>query len=77
MAKAKWTTDPRKIVATSNADGSFHGEVPLLDGGTLALTLVLDVTAEREVHLHVKGEQGQNLHGFTATSNVTAAGGTA
>lgn len=70
MAKAKWTTVPREVVFTSNADGSLHAEVPLLDGGVKQLTVVFDVTADREVRFLVRGEPGATLTGFTGWSDL-------
>lgn len=70
VTKAKWTTDKTKIVVTSNADGSFHAEVPLLDDGVKQLTVKFDVTADREVHVLVDGEPGATLNGFQAWSDL-------
>lgn len=68
--RARWSTKPVEIVATANADGSFHGEVPLYDGATKLLTIHVDVTAGRDVRLFVHGEPGAVLGGFQAWSDL-------
>jgi hypothetical protein len=70
MAKAKWSTTPREVVAATQADGSFLLRAPLLDDGVKQLTLELRVTADREVRVFVKGEPGAMLSGFTAWSDL-------
>lgn len=70
MPKAQWSTKRTEIVAASRADGSFHAEVPLYDGAVKQLTIVFDVTADREVRVLVDGEPGATLTGFTAWSDL-------
>lgn len=70
MAKAKWSTTPREIVAKTEADGSFLFAAPLLDGGVKQLTLEFRVTADREVRVFVHGEETATLSGFTAWSDI-------
>jgi hypothetical protein len=70
MAKAKWSTTPREVVAATQSDGSFLLRAPLLDNGVKQLTLELRVTAGREVRVFVKGEPGATLTGFTAWSDL-------
>ena len=70
MAKAKWTTVPRDVVAKTEPDGTFVFQAPLLDDGTKVLTLRLTVNADRKVSVLVTGEPGAQLSGFEAWSNV-------
>lgn len=68
--KAQWTTNSKDVVARSNADGSFHAEVPLLDAGVKTMTIVLDVTSERGIRVLVKGEPNAELTNFEAWSDL-------
>lgn len=70
MAKAKWTTTPREIIAKTDTDGSFLFQAPLLDGGVKQLTLTLTVTDGREVQVRIHGEPGASLSGFQAWSDI-------
>jgi hypothetical protein len=70
MAKAKWSTVPREVIAAIQDDGSFLLRAPLLDNGVKQLTLELRVTADREVRAFVAGEPGATLSGFTAWSDL-------
>lgn len=69
MAKAKWTTSPRDIVVSTDADGTFHFSAPLLDSGVKAGDLTFAISADRVltvVWVNAAGDAG--LQGFTAWS---------
>jgi hypothetical protein len=70
MAKAKWSTTPKEVVAATQPDGSFLLRAPLLDNGVKQLTVELRVTADREVRVLVNGEPGATLTGFQAWSDI-------
>lgn len=70
MAKAKWTTKPTEVVATSADDGSFHAEVPLYDGGVKQLTVTFDIDADRVLTVFVNGEPTGTITGFYAWSDL-------
>lgn len=69
MANAKWSTNPREIIATSNPDGSFHAEVPLYDGSAKQFILTFDITPERVLRILVNGEPTGKMSGFYAWSD--------
>lgn len=58
MARAKWTTTPREVVAAAGTDGTFTFSAPLLDSGTKAATIRLTITADRQLRLEVTNEPG-------------------
>lgn len=71
MAKARWTTVPREVVAAAQADGSFLFSAPLLDDGVRQLVLELRVTDGREVRVRVRrGGPAARLTSFTAWSDL-------
>lgn len=71
MAKAVWSTKPNEVILTLSAtDGSFYAEVPLYDNNVKQLVLKLTITADRAVHVLVRGEPGASLTGFQAWSDL-------
>lgn len=67
--KAKWSTDPKMVVARSEPDGSLHTEVPVKDTGKLVMTITIDITPERGVRVFVHGEPNAELTDFQAWSD--------
>jgi hypothetical protein len=67
MPKAKWSTVPREITASTDADGTFTASVPLYDDGVKAATLRFTITAERALTVLCENEPGlPGLSGFQA-----------
>lgn len=69
MAKAQWTVDRRTVTASTDADGTQHASVPLLDDGVKQGTLQLTMTADRALTVEWVQEPGAaGLSDFRAWS---------
>jgi hypothetical protein len=58
MPQAQWSIDKRQVTASTDADGTQHWSVPLLDDGVKAGTLVGRITPDRELLLEWHAEPG-------------------
>lgn len=71
MPKAQWSIDKRLITASTDADGTQHWTVPLLDGGVKAGTLVGRITPDRGLTIEWVQESGaEGLSDFRAWSKM-------
>jgi hypothetical protein len=69
VAKAQWTTVPREISVTVDADGTFTASIPLYDNRVKVATLRFTITADRALTVLVENEPGSaGLSGFAAWS---------
>lgn len=71
---AKWSVDARNATFDTDADGSLHAVLPLMDAGTKIADIKVDITADRIFTLTFVATTGltpdKAIVDFQAWSNV-------